>query len=81
MLNLRRRHIHKTRPIRGHIQPRNVPDNLPPLMPDGESILQHCNLAGKAGKRRHRKHRDDRQPTRLGTNNFMPDLLTLEAHA
>ena len=61
MFNLRRGHIHKTRSIRSHIQPRSVADHFPPFMPDGKSIPQHRNLARKAGKRRHRENREDAQ--------------------
>jgi hypothetical protein len=32
-------------------------------MPNGKSILQDSNFAGKTGKRRHRKYRDDSSRT------------------
>ena len=42
----------KLDPSAAHIQPRNIPNDFPPLVLDGEAVPQHRNFSGKAGKRR-----------------------------
>jgi hypothetical protein len=53
MFDVSRRNIHKARPVGAYVQPRQVAYDLPPLMLNGETILQHRNFTRKAGKRRH----------------------------
>jgi hypothetical protein len=60
MFNVSRRHVHETRSIRAHVQPRQLAHDLPPLMLDGKPILEHRNFTRKAGKRRYYERDDPR---------------------
>ena len=63
MFNLCRGNIHKTRSIRAHIEPCNIADNFPSLVPDRKAITQDGNFAGEAGKRDDHQDREHANPS------------------
>jgi hypothetical protein len=59
MLNISSWYIDKTGTVSGYIQAGRSSHDFSPFMTDGETILQHSNFAGKAGKCCDREHRQD----------------------
>ena len=59
MLNFNCGDIHKTRTVDTYVEASNRPNDFAALMPNGKTIPQNGNLAGKAGKRQHREDRND----------------------